>query len=620
MAENFYLDNPDLRFRVERADLAGVVELKERGYSYAQEAKVGRAGALAPRDYADAQDNWRLVLEILGEICATVIAPRAAEADEEGASYENGQVTYAKATQAAIEAFRKSEILGAMLPWEYGGLNLPETVYQAMIEMVSRAEGGLMTIFGLQEIASTINEYADEDLKRRVLPRFARGEVFGAMVLTEPDAGSDLGSVQCRARLDEATGQWRINGVKRFITNGNADIHLVLARSEEGTKDARGLSMFFVERDETVRIRRIENKLGIHSSPTCEIQYHDSPAELVGKRRFGLMRCAMSLMNGARLAVAAQAVGIAEAAYREAAQYASERVQFGKAVVSCPQSSRMLVSMKGEIEAARALSSRLGLGRHPQGLRTAPGRAREGGRPTGSVGALRADLVAKKKKASNLADMLTPLSKYYSTEMGNRVCYKGMQVHGGVGYMREFNAERHYRDVRITNIYEGTSQLQVVAALGKMLGRGLDVLLDAWAAAPGAAGLEGARAQLAEAVALFKDCCDRLHGAERDVVDYFGADLMDMAAAVVNASLLVRDASVSERKVALAKAYAAEHLPKAIASGRAILAGDIDAHLVQGNHPRLIAKIADRSPDLRIRAFFWASGNNGALSLTRIAY
>jgi 3-(methylthio)propanoyl-CoA dehydrogenase len=293
MADNFYLDNPDLRFRVEKADLAGVVELKERGYSYAREAKVGRAGALAPRDYADAQDNWRIVLEILGEICANVIAPRAAEADEEGAHYEHGNVTYAKATQAAIQALRKSEILGAMLPWEYGGLNLPETVYQAMIEMVSRAEGGLMTIFGLQEIASTINEFAEEDLKRRVLPRFARGEVFGAMVLTEPDAGSDLGSVQCRARLDEATGKWRVSGVKRFITNGNADIHLVLARSEEGSKDARGLSMFFVERDASVRIRRIENKLGIHSSPTCEIQYNDSPAELVGKRRFGLMRCAM---------------------------------------------------------------------------------------------------------------------------------------------------------------------------------------------------------------------------------------------------------------------------------------------------------------------------------------
>jgi 3-(methylthio)propanoyl-CoA dehydrogenase len=574
MADNFYLDNPDLRFRVERADLADVVELKERGYSFASRDYAAKAGALAPRDFADAQDNWRLVLEILGEICAKVIAPRAAEADEEGAHYEAGVVTYAKATQAAIEAFRKSEILGAMLPWEYGGLNLPETVYQAMIEMVSRAEGGLMTIFGLQEIASTINEFAEEELKRRVLPRFARGEVFGAMVLTEPDAGSDLGSVQCRARLDEATGQWRLSGVKRFITNGNADIHLVLARSEEGTKDARGLSMFYVERDASVRIRRIENKLGIHSSPTCELQYNDTPAELVGKRRFGLMRCAMSLMNGARLAVAAQAVGIAEAAFREAARYASERLQFGKAVGELPAVSRMLVSMKGEIEAARALIFETSV--WVDRLKACEQKQDELAKAE-----LPSDpaLVARKKQSSNLADILTPLSKYYSTEMGNRVCYKGMQVHGGVGYMREFNAERHYRDVRITNIYEGTSQLQVVATLGKMLGRGLDVLLDAWAAGQAGAGLEATRGSLAETVALFRECCDKLHSAEREIVDYFGADLMDMAAAVVGTSLLVRDSAHSGRKVDLAKAYAAEHLPRAMASGRAILAGDMTAIL-----------------------------------------
>jgi alkylation response protein AidB-like acyl-CoA dehydrogenase len=584
MADNFYLDNPDLRFRVEHADLSAVVDLKERGYAYAKDAKVGKAGALAPsarlapRDFADAQDNWRLVLEILGEICASVIAPRAAEADEEGAHYENGNVTYAKATQAAIDAFRKSEILGAMLPWEYGGLNLPETVYQAMIEMVSRAEGGLMTIFGLQEIASTINEFAEDDLKARVLPRFARGEVFGAMVLTEPDAGSDLGSVQCRARLDETPGKWRISGVKRFITNGNADIHLVLARSEEGSKDARGLSMFFVERDASVRIRRIENKLGIHSSPTCEIQYNDSPAELVGKRRFGLMRCAMSLMNGARLAVAAQAVGIAEASYREAKAYASERIQFGKAVGMLPAVARMLVSMKGEIEAARALIFETSV--WVDTLKACEQKQEElekEGSPSDP------SLIARKKQASNLADMLTPMSKYYSTEMGNRVCYKGMQVHGGVGYMREFNAERHYRDVRITNIYEGTSQLQVVAAIGKMVGRGLDVVLDAWASAPVGAGLEETRIRLAEAVTLFKECCDRLHGAERDVVDFFGADLMDMAAAVVNTSLLLRDSAAFERKVDVAKAYAAEHLPRAFASGRAILSGDMTAILFKDN-------------------------------------
>jgi len=563
MADNFYLDNPDLRFRVERCGLDEVVDIKERGYAYAATERK------APRDYADAQDNWRLVLEILGEICANVIAPRAPEADEEGAQYSNGQVTYAAATQAAIEAFRKSEILGAMLPWEFGGLNLPETVYQAMIEMVSRAEGGLMTIFGLQEIASTINEFGDDAMKARILPRFARGEVFGAMVLTEPDAGSDLGSAQCRATQD-ADGKWRINGVKRFITNGNADIHLVLARSEEGSKDARGLSMFLVERDASVRIRRIEHKLGIHSSPTCELQYTNTPAELVGKRRFGLMRCAMALMNGARLAVATQAVGISEAAYREALRYAGERIQFGKTIGDMPAVSRMLVSMKGEIEAARALIFETS--RWVDSLKAYEQRQEELERDGKAADPA---LIAKKKQASNLADILTPMSKYYATEMGNRVCYKGLQIHGGVGYMREFNAERHYRDVRITNIYEGTSQLQIVAAIGKMVGRGLDLLLDLWAAAPCAPALASVRKELVETTELFKKCCDTLHAADRDTVDYFGADLMDMAAAVVNGWLLLRDAQVQERKADLLRAYAAEHLPRAKSSGAAVLAHDM---------------------------------------------
>jgi hypothetical protein len=588
MSDNFYLDNPDLRFRVESSDLSDIVAIKEKDYS------SSKVWPTAPRDYADAQDNWRIILEILGEICATIIAPRAAEADEEGATFDKGVVTYAKATQAAIEAFRKSEILGCMLPWEYGGLNLPETVYQAMIEMVSRAEGGLMTIFGLQEIAATINEFADESIKKRVLPRFSRGEVFGAMVLTEPDAGSDLGSVQCRAFLD-AEGKWRVNGVKRFITNGNADIHLVLARSEDGTRDARGLSMFLIEKDETVRVRRIENKLGIHSSPTCELQYSNSPAELVGKRRFGLMRCAMALMNGARLAVAAQALGIAEAAYREALRYAGERAQFGKTIAELPAVSRMLVSMKGEIEAARALIFETS--RWVDVLKSCELRQEEdekAGKPKDPT------LIAKKKQASNLADMLTPLSKYYASESGNRVAYKGLQIHGGVGYMKEFNAERHVRDVRITNIYEGTSQLQVVAALGKMVGRGLDPLFDQWAALDFGGGLAGdlagdladVKARLSSSTELFKGCCDKLHEQERDVVDYFGSDLMDMAAAVFNSWLLLRDArgaaspgstgadaATAARKADLVRAYCAEHLPRSDAAGAAIMALELTAIL-----------------------------------------
>lgn len=571
MADNFWLDNPDLRLRMDRAGLEKVVALKERDYATA--AKFPHA----PRSYADAKDNWALVLDILGDICGRVIAPRSAEADEEGATYRAGEVKYAEATEAAIEAFRKSEILGAMLPWEFGGLNLPETVYTAMVEMVSRAEGGLMTIFGLQEIASTINEFGDEETKARILPRFSRGEVFGAMVLTEPDAGSDLGSVQTRASLDEATGTWKINGVKRFITNGNAQIHLVLARSEEGTKDARGLSMFLVERDKTVKIRRIENKLGIHSSPTCEIQYNDSPAVLVGKRRFGLMRCAMSLMNGARLAVAAQAIGIAEAAYREALRYASERAQFGSTIDKLPALSRILVSMKCELEAARALVFETSV--HVDLLKAseyAQELLEKEGKPVPP------ELIAQKKRASNLADILTPLSKFVATEMGNRVCYEALQIHGGVGYMREFNVERHYRDVRITNIYEGTSQLQVVAALGKTLGRGLDVLFEEWKAVPCDAALDEVRKPLLELTELFGKACDALKPREREAIDYFGADLVGMAGLVVTTWLLLLDArdpgaEGASRKAEVVRAYAAEQLPKARALGEAVLAGTMTA-------------------------------------------
>jgi hypothetical protein len=301
----------------------------------------------------------------------------------------------------------------------------------------------------------------------------------------------------------------------------------------------------------------------------------------VGKRRFGLMRCAMSLMNGARLAVAAQAVGIAEAAYREAKRYASERIQFGKSIDGLPAVSRILVSMRGEIEAARALIFETAV--WVDTLKACEQRQEElekegkGSDP---------ELIARKKRASNLADILTPMSKYYATEMGNRVCYKAMQVHGGVGYMREFNAERHFRDVRITNIYEGTSQLQVVAAIGKMVGRGLDGLLDALVAAPVPVGLEGTAAKLAELVALFKNCCDKLHAAEREVVDFFGVDLVEMAAVVVNTTLLVRDArqastsgdaAQAAHKIELARAYASEHLPSAEAAGSVIATLDMTA-------------------------------------------
>ncbi len=559
MAENSYLDNLDLQFHLDKLDLREVVQLKEKGYT--NQVKY----PTAPGNYEDAKDNYRILLEVLGEICATVVAPRAAEADEEGAQFHDGQVEYSKATQAALKALKQAELMGVMLPWEYGGMNVPETVYQMMVELVSRAEAGLMTVFGLQEIASSISEFGSDEMKASLLPRFARGEVAGAMVLTEPDAGSDLGSVQTRATFDSAAGLWRINGVKRFITNGNADIQVVLARSEEGSNDARGLSLFLVERDETVTIRRIENKVGLHASPTCEIQYTNTPAQLIGKRRMGLIRYAMGLMNGARLAVSAQALGIAEAAYREAYKYAHERVQFNQPIRNLPAVTRMLLNMRSEIEAARSLVFEAG--RWVDLEKAYDRKVAESAKPDP------ADR-ARLKQASKLAEALTPLTKYYATEMGNRVCYQAMQVHGGVGYMREFNVERHYRDIRVTNIYEGTSQLQIVAAISKLLGHALDDLLNEYASLDYGPELASLKHQVMEATALMNRCADHLKECDTPVIDYYANNMVDMALVVLNAWLMLRDARLSDRKRAIAHVYITEHLPKVKGAAAAIQAAD----------------------------------------------
>ncbi len=559
MSENFFLDNPDLQFRLEQLDLREVLELKEKGYA------ESRVHPTAPRNYADAKDSYRIVLDVLGEVCGERVAPRAAEADEEGAHYDNGEVTYAAPTLAAIEALRQAELFGAMLPREYGGLNLPESIYQMLVEVVARAESGLMTVYGLQEIASLIEEYGDAETKARVLPRFARGEVSGAMVLTEADAGSDLGAVATRATLDEATGQWHLNGVKRFITNGLADVSLVLARSEEGSTDARGLSMFLVERDDTVRIRRIENKMGIHASPTCEIQYANTPAILIGKRRFGLMRYAMNLMNGARLAVAAQALGIAEAAYREADKYSRARIQFGRPIRNLPAVGRLLLSMRVDLEATRTLLAETG--RWVDLWKVHERALEEGGSETDPA------IRARHKQAQALAETLTPMIKYCATEMGNRVCYQAMQVHGGAGYMREFNIERLFRDVRITNIYEGTSQLQVVAAIGKLLNRSLDPLLAEWQAAEYPADMATERAILSELTGLLDQATGALKALpERDRVDYYAVDLVEMAIWVAGGWLMLRDTSAAEDKKPIARAYVASVAPKVRAAAEVLLA------------------------------------------------
>ena len=559
MSDNFFLDNSDLQVRLEQLELQEVLEIKEKGYQYHKDYPA------APRHYADAKDNYRLLLEVLGEICARVVAPRAAEADLEGAHFEAGQVTYTAATQEGLQALKQADLMGAMLPWEFGGLNLPESVFQMMVEIVSRADAGLMTIFGLQEISAAINEYGSPEMKARLLPRFSQDGASGAMILTEPDAGSDLGGVQTKATLDETTGKWYLDGVKRFATNGCADIQVVLARSEAGSGDARGLSLFVVERDESVRVRRIENKLGIHASPTCEVQYNHTPAELLGKRRYGLMRYAMALMNGARLAVGAQAVGIAEAAYREAYTYATQRHQFNLPICEIPPVSRMLASMRGEIEAARALTCETA--RWVDLTKAYEQLSGESTTPDPSVR-------QKLKQVTNLAETLTPLTKYYASEMGNRVCYQALQIHGGVGYMREFNVERHYRDVRVTNIYEGTSQLQIVAAIGKLLGHALDALFDEWMGLDYGPELVELKDRLCQETTQFKLVTDFLKEKERQAIDYYASDLADMAVYLVNAWLMLKDGRSAERKRELARFYIDEHLPQVQVARQAILQAD----------------------------------------------
>jgi alkylation response protein AidB-like acyl-CoA dehydrogenase len=542
---NYFSDNLDLQYHLDRLDLEEIVDILEDGYTNSDQYPG------APRSYADARDNYRLLLSVLGDICANHIAPRAGEADEEGVHFQDGKVTYAAAIQDGLDLLRQAELMGAMLPWQYGGLNLPESVFQMMVEIIARADPALMSIFGLQEISGIIAEHGDEEMKDRVLPRFGRGEVTGAMVLTEPDAGSDLGAVQTRAIYDEAAGTWRLNGVKRFITNGCADILLVLARSEEGSTDARGLSLFEVEADETVRIRRTENKLGLHASPTCEIQFNDTPARLVGKRRYGLIRYTWAMMNAARLGVSAQAVGIAEAAYREAYQYAQKRVQFGATIDTIPAVYRMLLSMRGEIEATRALvyetSRRVDL-KHAYERLKARGKLTPEGR-------------RRLKQADRLASVLTPLVKYHATEMGNRVCYQAMQIHGGTGYMREFNVERLYRDIRVTNIYEGTSQIQIAAATSGLLGHALDGVLGDWAAEDYGPELAGLKSQVDEATVLFNRSIDHMKEQDdRALIDYYASDLSDMALDVLTSWMVLRDARSEERKLQLARVYIAEAL------------------------------------------------------------
>ena len=447
---NFFLDNENLNFHLTHPLMRRIVQMRENDYADAQTYDT------APVDFEDAIDTYKQVLDIIGEICGEVIAPNAESVDLEGTKIVNNEVVYAKGTQQNHKTLVNAGVYGISLPRKYNGLNFSMVPYVMAAELISRADGSFANIWGLQDCAETIYEFASEELKDKYLPLINQGCTC-SMDLTEPDAGSDLQAVQLKASFDQQANCWRLNGVKRFITNGDADIKLVLARSEEGTKDARGLSYFLYDRkDKAVTIRRVENKLGIKGSPTCELVFNNAPAQIVGEQRFGLIKYVMTLMNGARLGVGAQSVGIAEAACREAEKYANEREQFGKSIIQFPAVYEMLANMRAKTDAVRSILYETS--RFVDMYKLYEMIAKEQ-RP------LTPEERNEMKQYQRLADVFTPLLKLMSSEYCNQITYDAIQVHGGTGFMKDFPVERMYRDARITSIYEGTSQLQVVAAI-----------------------------------------------------------------------------------------------------------------------------------------------------------
>jgi Acyl-CoA dehydrogenases len=524
---NFFEDNPSLLFQLDHPLMQRIVELKENHFSGENRE------AYAPQDYADALENYRQVLGIVGEICGDVLAANAERVDAEGPTVVDGRVHYHPGTQQNHDALAQAGLYGMSLPREFGGLNFPMVPYVMAAELVSRADGGFANIWGLQDCAETINEFASDEQRRQYLPLANQGKTF-AMGLTEPDAGSDLQAVMLKAHYDEKRGTWLLNGVKRFITNGDADVSLVMARSEEGTTDARGISLFLYDNKKTdcVRVRRIEHKMGIIGSPTCELVFKDAPAELVGERKLGLIKYVMSLMNGARLGVAAQSVGIAEAATREAEKYANEREQFGKLIKNIPAVREMLVMMRAKTDAIRALlyettryvdiyKSLL----HIQRERTLTKEERN-----------------ELKEYTRLAEMFTPLAKLFGSEFCNQVTYDAVQVHGGTGYMRDFPVERLYRDARITNIYEGTSQLQVVAAIRSVMTGQLTQRLTFFAQQVKGEAFAAEAKLLAALTEELTQSIERVQKAENpNYIDFHARRLVEIGGFIAIAYLLILD-------------------------------------------------------------------------------
>ena len=581
---NFYKDNDDIQFLFKHMGLEELANYKEEGFRFAGEFDH------APADAGEAVQNYEMVLDSIGQLSGDFIAPRSEDIDRQGSTLnDDGTVSYADGIAESLDALAKAEVMGFTLPHRFGGLNYPESVYAIATEMVSRGDASLMNIFGLQGIAETINAFASEEIKQKYLRDFAIGKVTGAMVLTEPDAGSDLQACQLKAFQDDA-GNWILHGVKRFITNGCGEVLLVLARSEPDRSGGLGLSLFVCDRGPSVRVRRIEDKLGIHGSPTCELFFDNTPCELVGERQRGLVTYVMALMNGARIGIAAQSMGIAEATYRVARDYAASREQFGVPIEKLPAVRDMVIDMKIQIEAGRALlyetcrvvDLEIALDRMTQTPSDDKAEAKK--------------LKNKFRKIKRIASLLTPMSKYYCSEMCNTVAYDSIQVLGGSGFMRDYSCERLARDARITTIYEGTSQLQCVAAVrgvcggtfekyvaelaGKEFDDSVKDLLDI---------LDSVRKKLIEAVPFVKD-------TGIDYMDLYGRDIVDVALFVIMGYLFCSQASskvdmdtavanngeegtaktvkMADRKKILARRYITKGQSEMLAKIAAICSGD----------------------------------------------
>lgn len=526
---NYYSNNPVLKFQLSHPLMQKIVTLREQNFNEKD------LFDFAPKDFEDAIDNYERVMEIVGEIAAEIIAPNAEGVDKEGPQVINNRVIYARGTQENHDALTQAGLYGMSLPRAYGGLNFPLTPYVMSGEIVSRADAGFANIWGLQDCAETIAEFADEETKKEFLPRVCEGATC-SMDLTEPDAGSDLQAVQLKATYNEHDGVWYLNGVKRFITNGDAQIKLVLARSEEGSADARGLSYFVADNnfDHTIKVRRIENKLGIKGSPTCELVFTNTPARLVGSRRMGLIKYVMSLMNGARLGVGAQSVGVSQAAYDEALAYARDRRQFGKAIIEFPAVYEMLSMIKAKLEATRALlyetARFVDIYKAYEAIE--------------STRKLTPEERADYKEYQKLADAFTPILKMFASEYANQNAYDSIQVHGGSGFMKDYACERIYRDARILTIYEGTSQLQTVAAIRHVTTGNYLKQIRYYQEQPISPEFNSFKKRLDSMITLYENAVNRVVDSKNpEYIDFQARRVVEMAGHIIMCYLLLIDAT-----------------------------------------------------------------------------